>query len=440
MSKAFAEMYNSKLVSAKEAAAIIPSGAKISIGIAISQPPAICKALAERAEAGEVGDLRLYYLLASGIAGNTIMRDELSDKITPVSFFHGAAERNLDKIRSAAGRPPVEFLPTSFARAPFIMNEVVKVDTLLSTVSPMDDEGYFTFGTNVDYAQPVSQKAQRVILEVNPNMPRVYGNSRVHISQVTALVENDVPLLELLSGEIGEEDRAIGNIVAGFINNGDCLQMGIGALPDAICAALGHHKNLGIHTEMFIAGLKNLIEKGVVDNSRKQLNTGKSVYAFAMGPKSLYEYMNNNPLIEGHPVDYVNNPAVIAQNDNVVSVNATIEVDLFGACNSEFLKGHQFSASGGQLDFVRGANYSKNGRSIIACHSTAAKGAASRIVPKLSGPVTTPRNDVQMIVTEYGYTDLRGKTVSERAKSLIQLAHPKFRDELEQQAKEHGFF
>lgn len=435
MASEFAELYRSKLVSAKEAAALVPSGAKITMGAVISQPPATFKALAERAEAGEVEDLRLYYLLSSGIAGSTVMRDELSERIAPISFFHGGVERALDNKRVAEGRPLLEFLPTSFGRTPHIMIDVIKVDTLMATVSPMDENGYFSFGTNVDYSQPVSQTARHVILEVNPNMPRAYGNSTVHISQVTAIVEHETPLVELPSFEIGVEDRAIGNIVAGFIHDGDCLQMGIGALPDAICAALGDRKHLGVHTEMMMPGLMNLMKAGVVDNSRKKVNTGKSVYAFAAGSKELYEYLHENPLVEGHPVDYVNNPFVISQNDNVVSVNATIEVDLFGACNSEFLRGRQFSASGGQLDFVRGANYSKNGRSIIACHSTAAKGTASRIVPKLSGPVTTPRNDVHIIVTEHGYADLKGKTATERARALISIAHPQFREQLEQEAK-----
>ncbi|THU00230.1 acetyl-CoA hydrolase/transferase family protein [Lampropedia puyangensis] len=427
--------YDAKKSTAEEAVALIPSGARIALGLAIAEPPAILKALAARAQVGEVGDLRMHYLLAGATAGQTVFQLELADRITPVSLFHGSVERALDKQRASLGLPPVAFIPTSFGRAPFVMNEVVQVDTLLTTVSPMDDEGYFTCGTNVDYAQPVAQKAQRVIVEVNPHMPHVYGNSRVHISQVTALVENAVALAELPDGDIGKEDAAIGDIVAGFIHDGDCLQMGIGALPSAICSALKHHRYLGVHTEMMVAGLADLMRSGAVDNSRKQLDVGVSVYAFAMGPKSLYEFMHRNPMVQGHPVDYVNNPTVIARNDNVVSVNATLEVDLFGACNSEYIQGRQYSASGGQLDFVRGANYSKNGRSIIACHSTAAKGKASRIVPQLSGPVTTPRNDVHIIVTEHGYADLRGKTVSERAQALIAIAHPAFREELAQQAK-----
>jgi itaconate CoA-transferase len=231
------------------------------------------------------------------------------------------------------------------------------------------------------------------------------------------------------------EDNVIGSIIAGMVKDGDCLQMGIGALPDAVCRALLHHQHLGIHTELLTPGLANLMRMGVVDNSRKRIHQGKTVFTFAMGDRQLYDFMNNNSDLEAYPVNYVNNPFVISQNDNVVSVNATLQIDLYGACNSEFMHGRQFSGSGGQLDFVRGAYASNGGRSIIACHSTAAGGTVSRIAPVLAGPVTTPRNETHIVVTEYGWANLKGKTCSERALALIGLAHPKFRDELTQSAR-----
>ena len=221
-----------------------------------------------------------------------------------------------------------------------------------------------------------------------------------------------------------------------MVPDGACLQMGVGALPNLVCAALTDRSDLGIHTEALCPGLVDLTLAGNVTNRRKQLNTGKSVYTFAMGQKAMYDFLDDNPAVESWPVDYVTNPFVIAQNDGVISINGTIEIDLTGACNSEHMLGHQFSASGGQLDFVRGAYASKGGQSIIAATSTAAKGKVSRIVPRLSGPVTTPRIDTHWIVTEYGKTNLKGRSSTERAQALIALADPSFRDELTEAAKQ----
>lgn len=433
-----AALYRSRVMTADQAVALIPSGAKIAMGLGVSQPPAILRALADRAAAGAVSDLSLYYMLSTAIAGETVLRYELRDRIRPVSLFHSPFERALDARAIAEGQPPVAFLPTAFSQVPRVLCEQVGVDTLVVTVSPMDEDGNFSFGTDTDYALPVSRTAQRLILEVNPNMPRVHGDCTVHVSRVTALVENAVPLLEVLPVPPRAEDLAIGAIVAGLVEDGACLQMGIGALPDAVCAALHGHRNLGIHTELMTPGLAELMRLGLADNSRKQIHTGRSVYAFAMGDKALYDYIDGNSLLKTYSVDYVNDPAVIARNDRVISVNATLQVDLEGACNSESMGGRQFSAAGGQLDFVRGAYASKGGRSIIACHSTAAKGTISRIVPTLEGPVTTPRNETHIVVTEHGWADLKGKTLEERARALIDIAHPDFRETLERAAREKG--
>jgi itaconate CoA-transferase len=429
--------YAARLMTAADAVALIPSGAKIAMALGVGQPPAILKALADRAEAGQVDDLRLYYLLSTAIAGETVLRYELMDRIHPYSLFHSAIERRLDARALEEGRDPVvQLVPTGFQQTPRLLCREIGVDTLVATVSPMDADGNFSFGTNTDYAQPVSKTAKCLILEVNPHMPRVFGDCTVHVSRVTAVVENAVPLLEVPKAKPQPADTVIGGLIASLIGDGATLQMGIGALPDAVCAALMDHRDLGIHTEMLTPGLVELMKAGVVTNARKTLLPGKTVFAFCMGDRSTYAYLHENPAVEAHPVSWVNDVHVIGRNDAMVSVNATLEIDLNGACCSEHLNGHQFTGSGGQLDFVRGAYESQGGQSIIACHATARGGAVSRIVPRLSGPVTTPRNDVHIVVTEYGVADLKGLSVAERARALIALAAPPFRDGLTARARE----
>lgn len=420
------------------AAALIPSGAKVTMALGVGQPPALLQALADRAEAREVGDINIYYLLSTAIAGETVLRYELTDRLRPHSLFHGAIERQLEARGIQEGRRGVWFVPTGFQQTPHVLTNEIGVDTLLATVSPMDADGNFSFGANTDYALAASKAARRVILEVNPYMPRVFGDCTVHVSKVTALVEHAAPLLEAGKAPQQPQDLVIGGIIAGLVENGSTLQMGIGALPDAVCAALRGHVDLGVHTEMLTPGLVELMRAGVVTNARKTLHPGKTVFTFSMGDRSTYEFLHENPALEARPVDYVNDPAVIARNARMVSVNATLQIDLFGACCSEYLNGRQYTASGGQLDFVRGASASAGGKSIIACHSTAAKGTASRIVARLDGPATTPRNDTQIVVTEHGWANLRGLTVDQRARALIGLAAPQFRAGLEAEAQSMG--
>jgi itaconate CoA-transferase len=426
--------YQQRLMPAAQAVGLIPDGAKIAMGLAIAQPPALLRALAARAAVGGVSGLRVYYLLSTGHAGDSILRYDLRDLIRPMSLFHGGIERALDVRAAAEGAAPVDVIPTSFSQTPHVLCKTIGVDTLLTTVSPMDAEGFFSFGTNTDYAHPVSRHAARVILEVNPCMPRLAGDCTVHVSDVTALVEHEAPLLEIPGVAPRAADKAIGDIIAGLAADGDCLQMGIGAVPDAVCAALHGHRHLGIHTELMTPGLAALMRAGVVDNSRKAINTGYGVFTFALGDAAMYAFLHENEALRAHPVTYTNNPAVIGRNARVLSVNATLQVDLDGACNSECMAGRQYSAAGGQLDFVRGAAASAGGRSIIACHATAASGTLSRIVPHLDGPVTTPRNDTHIVVTEYGYADLKGKSLAERARALIGLAAPAFREGLDRAA------
>ena len=430
--------YQSKFTTPDQAVASIPSGSRLSMGMAMAEPPALLKALADRAEAGKVENVRLYYYEATSIAGKTVLRYELKDRLIPYCMFVSAAERALIKRgMEDGGRKVINYVPNNFHQAPRLLIDDIGIDTFVHTVSPIDRHGYFSFGTGNDYSTKVARAAKRLIVEVNENMPRVNGaGAELHVSEVDAIVENNVPLLELPVRGPTAEDEVIGRTIASLVPDGACLQMGVGALPNLVCAELKARNDLGIHTEALNPGLVDLVRAGVVNNRRKTIDRGKTLFTFAMGQKEMYDFLNDNPAIASAPVDYVNDPRIIAQNDSVVSINATIQIDLTGACNSEHMLGHQYSASGGQLDFVRGAYASKGGKSIIAARSTAAKGKVSRIVPRLDGPVTTPRIDTHYIVTEFGAVNLKGLSSTERALKLIELAHPEFRDELTEAAKQ----
>lgn len=417
-------------MTADTAVSLIPFDSDIAMGMAVAEPPALLAALAARVEAGAVGTLRLWYFHSLSHASETVLRYELLDRIQPHCMFLSKVERALIRRGDAEGRQPIEFVPTAFSDSPRLLSKNVPIDTFITTVSPMDRHGWFTFGTSNDYGTTVARSAKRLVVEVNANMPRVFGDSLLHISEVDALVENNVPLPEIVEPEIGPEDRTIATTITAMIENGACLQMGIGSLPNAVCEMLESHTDLGIHTELMTPALARLVECGAVTNRLKVTQPGRSVFTFAMGDHAFYQFLDNNPSMHSSPVQLVNDPRHISKNDGVVSVNATLQVDLSGACNSEHVMGRQYSGSGGQLDFVRGASASKGGKSIIACRSTAKGGALSRIVAKLDGPVTTPRNDTHIVVTEYGSVDLKGKSLRARAEALIALAHPDFRDGL----------
>ncbi|MDH4385492.1 MAG: acetyl-CoA hydrolase/transferase C-terminal domain-containing protein [Caulobacter sp.] len=432
-------LYAEKRMTADEAVARVASGDRLAMGMALAEPPALLAALAARAERNEIDEVRLHYFHSTPHAAATVLRPDLLDRIRPHCFFLGPWERALLAQGETEGRRLLSFVPGAFSQAPRLMSEPRPIDTFLTTVSPMDAHGYVSLGTSNDYGLRLVKTARRVVVEVNRHMPRVRGGM-IHISEIDALIENDQPLFESPVRDSAPEDAVIGRIIAGLVEDGACLQMGIGALPEAVCSALSGHRDLGVHTELFSSGLMALMQCGAVNNSRKTTNPGRSIFTFALGNRALCDFIDDNAAVESRPVDYVNDPAVIARNGRVMSVNATLQVDLSGACNSEHMAGRQYSAAGGQLDFVRGAYASRGGRSVIACHSTARDGAVSRIVTRLDGPVTTPRNDVHYVVTEYGHVDLKGLNEAERARALIGLAHPKFRDALTAEARVQRLF
>ncbi len=433
----FSDIYKSKLTTPERAVEAIPSHSKMAMGMAMAQPPALLQALADRARAGKVEALKLYYFEATSIAGKTVLDYDLVDRIHPYCMFVTAADRALIKKGvEDEDRKVLRYVPNNFHQAPRLLIEEIGVESFVCAVSPMDAHGYVSLGVGNDYSSKVARSAKRLIVEVNRHMPRVLGSgAQIHVSEISAIVENDVPLLELPIRKGAPEDDTISKLIAEMVPDGACLQMGVGALPNLVCAALKGRNDLGVHTEALCPGLVDLTLAGNINNGAKTLNRGKTVYTFAMGQQSMYDFLDDNPSVESWPVDYVNDPAVIARNDDVISINGTIEIDLTGACNSEYMLGHQFSASGGQLDFVRGAYASKRGKSIIAGTSTAAHGKVSRIVPQLTGPVTTPRIDTHWVVTEYGKANMKGLSSTERAQALIALAHPQFRDELTEAAR-----
>ncbi len=418
--------YNRKLTTPEKAIAIIKNGDTIIHGLSIAEPPALLNAIADRARQSDLKDIKVFSLNPTKHAAKTVLSPDLSDCIQTYSWFVGESDRASVKVGLTY------FVPNYFHQIPRIIRDFMQIDVTITTVSPMDKAGYFSFGTSNDFTTTAARYCRNLIVEVNENMPRVFGDSLIHISEVDAIVENHAPLLEIKLPEIKPEDEIIGQLIAPLVPDGATIQLGAGGIPNAVAKSLFGHKDLGIHTELLCPGMIELIKKGVVTGKKKNLHPRKNVYTFARGVREMYEFMDDNPSMESYPVSYVNDPAVIAQNDNMVSINSIIEVDLLGQCNAEFLSGSQYSGTGGQLDFVRGAFNSKGGKSILAFYSTAKKGEVSKVVPKfdMGTVVTTPRMDTHYLITEYGVVNLKGKSTRDRALDIISIAHPKFRDQL----------
>ncbi len=414
-----------KATSADEAVKIVQSGDRVFVHGASATPSALLDALCRRTD---LRDVTLYHLHTTG--SHDFVDPSQAGRLFSVSLFTGHGLRG----PIASGR--ADFMPVFLSDIPgLFQNRIIDLDVALVQLSPPNHLGHCTLGTSVDTAMAAVMSARAVGAEINEQMPRTLGNSVVPIDRLTAYVKTNRPLAEMAPATTSAIDAEIGEHVAKLVEDGSCLQMGIGAIPDAVLARLGNKYELGIHTEMFSDGLIPLIEGGVVTNRQKKVHPGRTVTSFVTGTKRLFDFVNDNQTVEFHPCDRTNDTALIAKNDRVVAINSAIEIDLSGQVCADSM-GHQiYSGIGGQMDFIRAAARSTRGKPIIALPSTAARGTVSRIVMQLkpgAGVVTT-RGHVHWIVTEYGAVNLHGKTLRERANALISIAHPDFRAELRQQ-------
>lgn len=362
-------------------------------------------------------------------------------------YLHGAYPgfRHVSYFLSHVSRPAfaeggLDLAPAHFSDMPQLLQHVAPDPLVVAASTPPDRHGWFSLGTNADYTARLIGKAP-FFLEANPRMPRTRGENQVHVSQVVGWVEADYPLPEMPAATVGPKDRVIGDLIAERIPDGATIQVGIGSIPSAAIGALCNHRDLGVHTELLSDALAELFDAGVITGAGKVTRPGKMVTTFAMGSRGFYDFIDDNPAVEFLPVDWVNDPRVIGRERCFASVNATAEVDVLGQANSEMIGGRLWSGSGGQADFAEGAMYSPNGKGFLALHSTNADESVSRIKVRLEpgAVITTLKNTVDNIVTEYGVAELRGEPISVRARRLIDIAHPRFRDELEREALEAGY-
>ncbi len=421
-------LYQQKRMSPADAIAVVKNGDTIVVPTGVGEPPALLHALSEvRRNYREVKVSQILPLRKYGY-----IDPETQENVRHVAYFFGGA------TRSGGQEGWIDYVPAYFSELPVLIDRGLSpAEVVFSMASPMDEHGYFSLSLGTDYTMAAVQKARAVVLEVNPNVPFSNGNCHIHISEVAALTESADPLLEVGLPKIGPVQEAIGGYVAEMIPNGATLQIGYGGIPDAVVMQLTNKHDLGIHTEMIGDGIMTLVEAGVVNNRKKNFHPGKMLATFALGSKKLYDFMNRNPALEMHPVDYTNDPFIAGQNDNLHCINATMQVDFMGQCGSESLGFMPYSGTGGQADFVRAANRSNGGKAFIVLPSTAKNDTISRIVPTLSAGthVTTSKNDINYVVTEFGVAQLRGKTAKQRCEALIGIAHPNFRGELREAAK-----
>ena len=406
---------------------LIKPGNRVFIGSNAATPQYLVKQML--AHSKDFSDIEIVHILTLGEV--PWVEKQYSDTIKTNSFFLGHGSRD------AVNEGRADYTPCFLSELPGLFRDrVVPIDVALIGVSPPDEYGYCSMGVSIDVVSAACRFGSRVIAQVNPSMPRTLGESFIHVDQIDAFLEQDEPIPEIPIAEPDADTTKIGQYVAHLIEDGSTLQMGIGNIPNAVLRALQNHRHLGIHTEMFSDGLLDCIEKGVIDNSRKTFHQGMTVSSFCMGTKRLYDYVHNNPHIAFFPSEYTNSPINIARNDKMVAINSAIEVDLTGQVVADSVGFRFYSGIGGQVDFIRGSAMSKGGKPIIALPSTAKKGTVSRITPKIAdgSGVVTSRGDVHYVVTEYGIATLRGRSVRERALELIQVAHPKFRDDLLREA------
>ncbi|SHL41441.1 4-hydroxybutyrate CoA-transferase [Anaerocolumna jejuensis DSM 15929] len=419
------EIYLSRLKTMEEAVKLIKSGDRVVIGHAAGEPVKLVDTMVDYAVMADLKNIEIFQQVDMGHSLYTQPGMELHFREN--SLFLGARTR--DCVNSGRG----DFTPCYFYQTPSFFRNVKKPDVVLATLSLPDEHGYCSFGVSCDYTKPAAEtEGAKVIAVVNPNMPRTLGDSFIHVRDIDVIVEDDTPIPELGLPPIGDDEMAIGEHIASLVNDGDCLQLGIGAIPDAVLKFLGNKKNLGIHSEVISDGVIELYEQGVINCSAKNFNRDKMVASFFMGTRKLYDFADDNPGLYIAPVDYVNHPAIIGKNDNLVSINSSMEVNLMGEACSEAKGLEQISGIGGQVDFIRGAAFSRGGRSILAFPATAEEGTISKIVPFLTqgATVTASRTDVDYIVTEYGIAKMKGNTLRERAHQLIRIAAPQFKDGL----------
>jgi len=419
--------YQRKLTTPAEAVKGVKSGDRIVFAHACGEPRRLPGELVKRAK--ELRNVEIVHMVAMGEA--LYCHPEYAENFRHISLFAGVTSRG------ALWENRADYIPCHNSQIPSLLGTVLPVDFAMVSVSPPDNSGFCSLGISVDYTRKAVECARVVIAEVNRTMPRTHGDSFVHVSQFDSLVEVDLPVHQLQKRKITEVEERIGRHVAGLVEDECCLQLGIGGIPDAVLANLTGFKDLGIHSEMVSDGVQFLVEKGVITGNRKNLHKGKIIVTFLMGSGGFYEWVNDNPMVEMHRLEYTNNPFVIAQNKKMIAINSALEVDLQGQVSADTLGPQQFSGVGGQVDFVRGAKMSEGGKAVIALPSTA-KNNVSRIVPVLKegAAVTTSRNDVDYVVTEFGIAPLAGKTVRQRMKALTAITHPQFREELERKALE----
>lgn len=429
------EKYSHKILSPEEAMnKAIQSGQKIFITGNASTPTPLLQPLADRAR--ELQDLTASMVLAFG--DMPIVEEGLEKHIKVNALFMGT------NVRNAVAEGRADYTPVFLSEIPelYRTDPTLRPDVAIIQVSPPDEHGFCSFGCEVGISKPAAKVAKIVIAEVNEAMPRSLGDSFINANRITYMVPSNRSLPEVTQGTVDPTSQKIAeNISSELINDGDTLQLGIGAIADGVLKnGVSDKKDLGIHSEMFSDGVVKLLEDGIITNDKKSLHPGKIIAGFFFGSKRLYDFVHNNPIFEMHPTDYVNDPFVIAQNDNMVAINGAIEVDLTGQVCSDSIGQKFYSGIGGQVDFIRGAARSKNGKPIIALPATAKNGTISKIVPTLKpgAGVVTSRGDVHYVATEFGIAKLHGKTISERVKALIAIAHPKFQDELTSYAKKNN--
>lgn len=410
-----------KTVQVEEAVRAINDGDWVVVSHGAAIPQVVLREMVRQRE--RFADVRIFHVLPMGYG--EYLLPECAGNFRHVTTFAGVGSRE------AVNEGRADFIPCFFKDVPALMGREVPVDVVVVHVSPPDGEGWCSLGLSCDYMPAAIAAARVVIAQVNKCMPRVGGRANeVHVSRFDHIVECEDAIPELVRGGVTEAEMGVARNVAALVEDGDTLQLGIGSIPDSVLGFLGGHKHLGLHSEVFSDGAMELMRAGVIDGERKTLLPGKAVATFLTGTKEFYNFVASNPSVEMRPVDWVNDPRVIGQNDRMVSINSCIEVDLMGQVNAESIGTKQFSGIGGQTDFVRGVRLSKGGRSIIAMVSTARGGTVSRIVPVLTAgsAVTTTRGDVDVVVTEYGAAHLRGLNLRQRACALRAVAHPDFRE------------